>query len=184
MGLKVRDAGGRETELINGSGHWIDTLNTASFISVWKMFSDKPYSEKSQMEGRVIHELPDGTFRAEPPPWNMPTGFSALDLYAMGLLAAEEVPDTFLVRNPVETRADSFQGDKYVVRIQDVILAMGKRVPDVSDSQKKFTLGMYLLHEGGRAPDAEKMRQAEGIEKALIEYFEAATGGRMRVMKH
>jgi hypothetical protein len=134
------------------------------------------------MEGQVFHELADGKFRREPPPWNLPTGFSPLDLYAMGMLAPEEVPDTFLIRNPKEIGRDLFEGQKVRVRIQDVVAAMGRRVPDYREAQKNFTLGIYLLHEGGRPPDADKLRQAGGIEKSLVAYLETATGGRMHLV--
>jgi hypothetical protein len=56
------------------------------------------------------------------------------------------VPDTFLISKP----------------------ANGDRRPSVAESQKRFIIGIYLLHRG-RAPDAAKLRQAEGIEKMLIE---------------
>jgi hypothetical protein len=68
------------------------------------------------------------------------------------------------------------------VRIQDVIAASGARDPGVRDSQKDFTVALYLLHEGNRKPYADKLRQAEGIEKSLIEYYRAATGGRMHLI--
>ena len=181
MALQFR-SDGKSQALAEEGGHWAGFLNTPSLNSVWKMFSDQPYSEKSQMEGFVFHELPDGEFRREPAPWNLPTGFSALDLYAMGLIGASEVPDTYLIRDAVETGPNLYRGQKVPVRIQDIIAALGPRVPNFRAAQKKFTLGMYLLHEGGRPPDPEKLRQAEGIEKSLIAYFQAATGGRMHVV--
>ena len=170
---------GRIENLSGGSGHWRDFLNTPSLYSVWKMFSDKPYSEKSQMEGFVYEELPGGNFRRVPNPWNLPTGFSALDLYAMGMLAPDEVPDTFLIAEPRFVGIGVFGGRKVPVRIQDVIAASGERHPGARESQKEFTIGIYLLHEGKRSAYPDKLRQAEGIEKMLVEYFRVATGGRM-----
>ncbi len=41
---------------------------------------------------------------------------------------------------------------------------------------------LYLLHEGNRKPYADKLKQAEGIEKSLTEYYRAATGGRMHLI--
>jgi hypothetical protein len=146
------------------------------------MFSDKPYTEKSQMEGFVFEELPNGDFRRLPNPWNLPTGFSALDLYAMGLIGPSDVPDTFLIANPQSVGPSVFHGRKVAVRIQDVIAANGERRPDAGESQKEFTIGIYLLHPGNRAADPEKLKQAEGIEKMLIEYFRVATSGRMKLV--
>jgi hypothetical protein len=173
---------GQVENLTGGTGHWLDYLNTPAMISVWPMFSNKPYSEKSQMEGFVWTQLPDGTFRRAPNPWNLPTGFSALDLYAMGLIGPDEVEDTFLIANPRHLGPNVFRGTRVPVRIEDVIAACGRRQPGVDEAQKEFTIGIYLLHPGNRAVDPEKLRQAEGIEKALIEYFAAATGGRMRLI--
>ena len=164
-----------------GTGHWSDFLNTPSTVSVWRMFSDKPYTEKSQMEGAVYEEMPRGLFRRLPNPWNLPTGFSALDLYAMGLIGPEEVPDTFLISRPQLAGTFVYSGVKVPVRIQDVIAANGERNPPVKDAQKEFMIGIYLLHQG-RAANADKLRQAEGIEKMLIEYFHVATGGRMTLI--
>jgi hypothetical protein len=183
MEPKFRNPYTADLGTLHDKDHWSDFLDTRSMFSVWKMFSDTPYSEKSQMEGYVFEQLADGTFRRVPRPWNLPTGFSGLDLYVMGLIGAGEVPDSFLIHNPQRVRDNIFRGDKVVVRIQDVIAASGERVPGVRDSQKEFTVGMYLLHEGGREAYAEKVRQAEGIEKTLIEYFRVATGGRMRLQR-
>jgi hypothetical protein len=73
-------------------------------------------------------------------------------------------------------------GEKVPVRIQDIIAASGPREPGVHDSQKEFTLGLYLLHEGNREPYAAKLQQATGIEKSLVEYYRAATGGRLHLI--
>ncbi len=183
MELQFRNpADGRLESLSGGDEHWSSFLNTPSTVSVWRMFSDKPYSEKSQMEGFVYEELPNGDFRRVPNPWNLPTGFSALDLYAMGLIGPDQVPDTFLLAQAQLVSPNVFRGSKVPVRIQDVIAANGERRPAVSESQKEFTIGIYLLHPGTRAAYADKMRQAEGIEKMLIEYFRVATGDRMRLV--
>jgi hypothetical protein len=38
-----------------------------------------------------------------------------------------------------------------------------------------------LLHEGSRPPDPEKLKQAEGIEQSLLEYYRVATAGRLEM---
>jgi hypothetical protein len=172
---------GEIENLASPDGHWSDYLSTPAIISVWKMFCDKPYVEKSQMEGFVYHEGPAGVFFRQIPAWNIASGFSALDLYVMGLIGPEEVPDTFLIAKPQLRSGQEVWGEKVPVRIQDVIAALGPRNPSVKESQKAFTVALYLLHEGNREADAAKLKQAAGIEKALIEYYRAATGGRMRL---
>jgi hypothetical protein len=104
---------------------------------------------------------------------------SALDLYVMGLIGPEEVPDTFPIGNPQIGNEQEVRGEKVPVRIQDIIAASGAREPSVRESQKDFVVGLYLLHEGNREPYADKLKHAEGIEKSLIEYYRVATGGRM-----
>jgi hypothetical protein len=73
-------------------------------------------------------------------------------------------------------------GEKVAVRIQDIIAASGPRDPGVHESEKEFTVGLYLLHERDRQPYVEKLKQAAGIEKALVEYYRAATGDRMHLI--
>jgi hypothetical protein len=100
----------------------------------------------------------------------------------MGLITPEEVPDTFLIANAQDRTNQEVWGEKVPVRIQDVIAAEGPRDPGVSESQKDFTVALYLLHEDNRQPYADKIKQAEGIEKSLIEYYRVATGGRMHLI--
>lgn len=173
---------GKVENLSDADGHWREYLNTPAMISVWKMFCDKPYVEKSQMEGFVYYEGSAGVFFRQVPEWNIASGFSALDLYVMGLIAPDEVPDTFLIANPQVRSGQEVWGERVPVKIQDIVAASGPRDPGVHESQKDFTVGLYLLHEGNRPPDAAKLQQAAGIEKALVEYYRAATGGRMHLM--
>jgi hypothetical protein len=173
---------GKVENLAGPDGHWSEYLNTPAMISVWRMFCDKPYVEKSQMEGFVFYEARPGVFFRQIPAWNIASGFSALDLYVMGLIPPEEVPDTFLIAHPEERTGQEIWGEKAPVRIQDVIAAEGPRVPGVRDSQKDFMVALYLLHEGNREVNADKLKQAEGIERSLVEYYRVATGGRMRLI--
>jgi hypothetical protein len=173
---------GKVENLAAPDGHWNDYLNTPAMISVWRMFCDKPYVEKSQMEGFVYYEGPPGVFFRQIPSWNIASGFSALDLYVMGLIPPEEVPDTFLIAHPQDRTGQEVLGEKVPVRIQAVIAAEGPRDPGVRDSQKDFTVALYLLQEDNRQPYADKLKQAKGIEKSLVEYYRVATGGRMRLI--
>jgi hypothetical protein len=183
VGLRFRNpVTGKVENLANDSGHWLDLLNTPSMISVWKMFCDQAYVEKSQMEGFVYVDQGSGNFHREVPAWNIASGFSALDLYVMGLIAPEEVTDTFLIAHAEGEHTLDVRGQKVPVRIQDVIAAEGPRVPGVRDSQKRFRVALYLLHESGRQPYPDKLKQAEGVERSLVDYYRAATGGRMELV--
>ena len=113
----------------------------------------------------------------------MATGLSALDLYVMGMMPADEVPDTFLLTDVRETRSrDTVRATKVPVRIEDIVAAMGPRVPSADASRKEFRLGVYLLHEDGRPPRPDLLERAQGVSVAISDYFDLATDGRMRVI--
>jgi hypothetical protein len=46
-------------------------------------------------------KLPDGRMHSVHTPWAAPKGLSALDLYSMGMIGTEEVPDTFFISGGV-----------------------------------------------------------------------------------
>ncbi len=52
----------------------------------------------------------------------------------------------------------------------------------MNESQKDFTFALHLLHGRNRQPYAAKLKQAAGIEKSLVEYYRAATGGRLHLI--
>ena len=134
------------------------------------------------MGGSVWRDNGDGTFTRMDPYIGLPTGLSALDLYTMGMIPASEVPDTFILRDVEETSTrDTVRATKVPVRIEDIIAAMGPRVPSAADERKDFRLGIYLLHENHRPPSASDVQHAASISAAAIDYFDRATAGRMRV---
>lgn len=101
----------------------------------------------------------------------------------MGMMPAAEVPDTFLLRDVQETNARRrVRATKVPVRSDDIVAAMGPRVPAAEASRKEFRLGVYLLHEDGRPPRMDLVQRAQALTTATAEYFAAATGGRMRVV--
>jgi hypothetical protein len=185
--------------LFRDEGHWSPFLNTPAVYPVSQLFTDTPYTEESVMGGMHAVEHPDGTHTGEVSPWGAATGLSALDLYLMGMIGEEDVPDTVLIRGAVAYQngrpvtpagdhglegAGAHGGEVVPVRIGDIIGAGGPRTPPASEAQRRFTLGMYLLYEDGREADRDKLAQARGIEAALVKYFSVATGGRMTVVPH
>ena len=163
--------------------HWRDYLHAPAMHPAGPGFSDVPYTEASIMGGDVWVANGDGTFTRTDNSHPLPTGLSALDLYAMGMISASEVPDTFILRDVQRTdRWDTVRATKVPVRIQDIVAAMGPRVPAAESSRRDFRLAVYLLHEDGRPPRADLMERARGISLAVSDYFDRATGGRMRVI--
>ena len=177
---------GRVESLTNGGTHWSIYLHAPEVYPVWPVFSDEPYVPVSTMGGRVWVDNGDGTFTQR---WDrknthlFPKSLSALDLYVMGMIPPSEVPETFILHDVQETdRWDTVRATKVPVRIEDVVAAMGPRVPAADASQKEFKLGIYLLHEDSRPPRADLLERAQAIIPAIGEYFSRATGGRMRVV--
>jgi hypothetical protein len=146
-----------------------------------------PYSlplEASTQGGSVWQDNLDGTFTQLRDGYFVPaTGYSHLDLYLMGLIAAAEVPDFFIVRPLVRIGTDAngrptFKGQRMRITIQDVIAAEGPRLPDVSHSQRHFNTGIVVIVEHGRTPSAELINQANGIRRHWIDYWAVTTGRR------
>jgi hypothetical protein len=146
-----------------------------------------PYSrplEASTQGGSVWQDNLDGTFTQLRDGYFVPaSGYSYLDLYLMGLIAAAEVPDFFIVRPLARIATDSngramFRGQRTRITIQDVIAAEGPRVPDVDHSQRHFNTGIVVIVEHGRTPSAELIDRANGIRRQWIDYWAIATGRR------
>lgn len=146
-----------------------------------------PYSlplEASTEGGGVWQDNLDGTFTQLRDGYFVPaSGYSYLDLYLMGLIAAAEVPDFFIVRPLVRIGTDAngrpiFKGQRIRITIQDVIAAEGPRLPDVDHSQRHFNTGIVVIVEHGRTPSAELMNRANGIRRQWIDYWAITTGRR------
>lgn len=173
---------GRIESLRSGHSHWSRFLHSPAVYPVWPGFSSESYVEVSVNGGGVWTDNGNGTFTRQEDGTALARGFSALDLYAMGMIPPEEVPDTFIleVAEGTEPRG-TVRATKVPVRIEDVIAAMGPRTPAADESRKEFRLGVYLLHDGG-APRPALLEKARGISAAVAEYFFRATDGRMLVL--
>ena len=146
-----------------------------------------PYSlplEASTQGGSVWQDNLDGTFTQLRDGYFVPaSGYSYLELYLMGLIAAAEVPDFFIVRPLVRIGTDAngrpiFKGQRMRITIQDVIAAEGPRLPDVNHSQRHFNTGIVVIVEHGRTPSAELINRANGIRRQWIDYWAITTGRR------
>src|SRR5262249_12650520 len=146
-----------------------------------------PYSlplEASTEGGGVWQDNLDGTFTQLRDGYFVPaSGYSYLDLYLMGLIAAAEVPDFFIVRPLARIGTDAngrpiFKGQRMRITIQDVIAAEGPRLPDVNHSQRHFNTGIVVIVEHGRTPSAELINRANGIRRQWIDYWAITTGRR------
>ncbi|MES2378432.1 MAG: hypothetical protein V4553_17700 [Bacteroidota bacterium] len=146
-----------------------------------------PYSlplEASTQGGSAWQDNLDGTFTQLREGFFVPaSGYSYLELYLMGLIAAAEVPDFYIVRSLVRVGTNSngrpiFKGQRMRITIQDVITAEGPRLPDVNHSQRHFNTGIVVIVEHGRKPSAELINRANGIRRQWIDYWAITTGRR------
>ena len=136
------------------------------------------------MGGGVWQDNLDGTFTQLDDDYYVPaTGYSYLDLYLMGLLGPNEVPDFFILRNLVPAGKDAnghsiFKADRTKVTIQDVIAVEGPRMPDVDHSQRKFNTGMVVVVEHGKKPSKDLVEKTDGIRLRWMDYWDNTTGHR------
>lgn len=141
-------------------------------------------TEASAMGGGVWQDNYDGTFTQLDDDYYVPaTGWSYLDLYLMGFISPEEVPNFFLLRNLVPSGHDAnghaiFKADRTLVTIQDVIAAEGPRLPAVDQAQKKFNTGMVLVVEHGKTPSQKLIDSVTGIREQWMDYWSTTTGHR------
>ena len=112
-------------------------------------------------------------------------GFSWLDLYAMGLTDAEEVPDMFILRDPHYVDDPSGlparTGEKEIVTIDQIIAAEGPRVPGTAQSQKMFNAGFVYLLEPGQTPTGDLLDLHARYLDKVPGYWSHITGGRSQV---
>ena len=167
-------------EILDGCRcHWRFGLHTpAAFAGR----SENP-TPSSTMGGRYWRDNGDGTFT---PLYNWPnTSLSWLDLYAMGLADAGEVPDILLLGNPRPVREGDSEGphtaEREWVSIEQIVAAEGPRRPSAARAQKDFNAGFVYLVEPGRAPDNDMLRIHAEYRDKIVEHWQRITGGRSRM---
>jgi hypothetical protein len=168
--------GGETIDL--GPTHW------ATGLQARVAFPYQRPTEASAMGGGVWQDNYDGTFTQLDDDYYVPaTGWSYLDLYLMGFIGPNEVPDFFILRNLVPIGHDSnghaiFKADRTKLTIQDVIAAEGPRLPPVDKAQKNFNTGMVMVVEHGKTPSAELINSVSGIRERWMDYWTTTTGHR------
>ena len=164
--------------------HWRTDLHTAA------AFPWRATETMSVMGGRFWQDNGDGTFT--PQTRDGSTGPSWLDLYAMGLAEATEVPDTFILREleVVEEVATTwpdgydgglYRGRKEPVSIDQVVAAEGRREPGLGAAQTVFNAGFVYLLEPGQAPDAGLLGLHARYRDRVVEHWRHVTGGRSQI---
>ena len=150
----------------------------------WSFFMD---SDASVMEGNDIQDLGGGSFRTV----DAVRRYSKLDQYAMGLVAAPDVPMFFYVENPTNLSESkdresapkigiTFNGTRRDVLIDDVIAIHGARTPSAAESPRLHRQAFIYVVGQGRNPDAGQVAKLDRIRRQWEEFFLQATDNRMR----
>jgi len=171
--LSFRDSTGRLLSSLLGrdSAHWSFFFN----------------SDASVMEGNAIEDLGGGSFRTVAAVQR----YSMLDQYAMGLVDKTQVPTLFYVQSPTDivpartaTSAPkvgvTFSGVRRNLRIDDVIAAVGARVPSAAESPRVHYQAFVYIVSAGRTPEPGEIAKVDRIRVAWDQFFSAATDFRMR----
>ena len=178
------DRGGQREPLFGDpcNCHWRWSFHAPAAFA-WRADEANP---KSLMGRRVWRENGDGTFT---PIDNLNShlggGHSWLDLYAMGLADASEVPDMFILGNlqPVNTGDTNgpHTGDKEVVTIDQIIAAEGPRTPAAANAQTVFNAGFVYLVEPAKTSDPDLLALHQAYRDKVIEHWAHVTGGRSEI---
>ncbi|HEY6548820.1 MAG TPA: hypothetical protein VI589_12985 [Vicinamibacteria bacterium] len=150
----------------------------------WSFFLD---SDASVMEGNDIEDRGGSRFSTG----EIARRYSALDQYAMGLRSAAEVPPFFFVEAPDDFRPNrgykassgpepgvSFTGQRRDLHIEDVVAALGPRVPPAGEAPRVLRQAFILVSDE-EAPATETRVTALARIRARFEpWYREATGGR------
>jgi hypothetical protein len=135
------------------AGHRTDLLGRQT--AHWSYFVDTP---NSPIEGNAWIDNGDGTFTTD---IEQEPRFGPLDLYMMGFIPPEQVPDFFYIDAPSETTKErasgpqhrldgrlgpeTVRGTRVDVSIGQIIAANGVRKPSISESPTSFRMLPVLV---------------------------------------
>ncbi len=147
-------------------------------LAHWSFFFN---SEASVVEGNEIRDNGDGTFTTA----DAVRRYGSFDQYAMGLLAAGEVPPSFVVPDPDRPAFGhrpeigvTFGGTRLDVTVEKLIEANGSRLPTAVVDQKNFSFAFILINARGSTATAEQIARLETHRQQWEQFWAEATGGR------
>jgi hypothetical protein len=178
----VNPESGKSEKLTDSVGHWRQGLDSTVMFPVTDLYLQRQGVGGSIMGGSAWRRNSDGTFGQSDYPFQVPGGYSALDLYVMGMLPADRVLETGVIEDLQDLGQNRFSGSAVRVKISDIIATMGERVPSAADAQKIFHMKFYVVHQPGREADPAMMERARELSIAVANYFFRATGRVMRVV--
>ncbi len=147
-------------------------------LAHWSFFFN---SEASVVEGNEIQDNGDGTFTTT----DAVRRYGSFDQYAMGLLAAGEVPPSFVVPDPARPAFGhrpeigvTFSGTRLDVTVEKLIEANGSRLPTAAVDQKDFSFAFILINARGSTATPEQIAKLESIRQQWEQFWAEGTGGR------
>ena len=165
--------------------HWRTELHTPAPFP----WGEGVFGPSSIMDGKFWVDHGNGRFSGHGN--NSQGGFSWLDLYAMGLADAEEVPDMFILRNLQRNNDPDtdghYTGDKEIISIDQIVATPGLPVPwgpggpGTAHSQKVFNAGFVYLLEPGQTPSGDMLALHARYKSKVPGYWAHITGGRSRI---
>ncbi len=175
------------TENHTGLRGWEDGANQH-----WNSFAS---SGPSVMYGSHIVDNGDGSFTQI---FSQPRRYGPLDQYVMGLRAPEEVPPTLFLCNYADINqckegspaipAPKNIPDKIItnmyghyVTIDDIIRAMGPRIPSAAESPKHWNVAFIIINQPGVEPFPNQLERLETLRVRFQEWFSWATDYRATI---
>ncbi len=157
-----------------------DGYPESAFMLHWSAF----FNSDSVMLGNQITDNGDGTFTLSNDGKHK---FGPLDQYLMGLRPAEQVGPLFLVDTGAPSTdstefpvmngtTKTIEGDRVDLTINDVIKAMGARVPASDPCHWKGVIA--LVYQTGKPPSAAAVAKAAAYGTRLETFYDFATDGR------
>jgi len=148
----------------------------------WSFYLD---SDASFMEGNDWQDNGDGTFTSVA----ASERYSDLDLYLMGFIPPEDVDPFFVI---TDTGPDStpgrapeigvtVSGQAKWVTIDDVVAAIGPRVPASRTAQRHFRQAFILLVENGQTPKPESIDKLGTLQNSWEQFFYEVTRGQATI---
>jgi hypothetical protein len=179
------------------TGHrWLANLRIADATSAsstallgrggvhWSFFLD---TDASVLEGNDILERGGGRFET----LDIVRGFSPLDQYAMGLREVSEVPPFFYVEGADDFQPSrtytvssgpevgvSFSGVLRAAQADDVVAALGPRVPDAAHASKLLRQAYLLVADPLAAASDSRVAAVARIRSRFEAWYSQATGAR------
>lgn len=119
---------------------------------------------------------------------SLPSGFSRLDKYLMGLIPASKVKP-FIAIDATEEKikkhyalpGQSAKGKAVTITIEDIQKVYGKRVPDYKKATKDFRAAVILVVPKGKKARRAASRISNYLRKSIARKMKSATNGALKI---